>query len=159
MLRPVRQDFPSAAGARGRPEAGPVGLAPRPEPRRAGSEGLNISLHAKIFLGYLVFAAALFASFNAMEAYGITGLLPQLAVTFAVAAVLGLLLPAVIARVKRIRLLNRSALEISRGDLSKPVQQEARLKWLQASSAGVDNLPHRALQEKGVIVTDASGVH
>ncbi|THF74929.1 D-2-hydroxyacid dehydrogenase [Cohnella fermenti] len=35
----------------------------------------------------------------------------------------------------------------------------AKLKWVQAGSAGVDNLPLDRLEERGVAVTTASGVH
>ncbi|WP_080834583.1 D-2-hydroxyacid dehydrogenase [Cohnella massiliensis] len=41
-------------------------------------------------------------------------------------------------------------------DLLRP---DAKLRWVQAGSAGVDYLPLKALEQKGAVVTDASGVH
>jgi phosphoglycerate dehydrogenase-like enzyme len=36
---------------------------------------------------------------------------------------------------------------------------DSRVRWVQASSAGVDKLPLKALQAKGIMLTTASGVH
>lgn len=36
---------------------------------------------------------------------------------------------------------------------------DLQLKWVQSWSAGVDKLPLQALEQRGIIVTDASGVH
>ena len=39
------------------------------------------------------------------------------------------------------------------------LKPEARLRWVQTWSAGVDKLPLEALRRKGVLLTDAGGVH
>ncbi len=103
---------------------------PRPEfpvqePAHRGLRDLPaLSLHAKIFLGYILLGAALFGTFEAMRALSLDNRLLQALVVAAVTAIFGFLLPSSLARVKRVQLLNRGALEISRGDLSKPVQIE-----------------------------------
>jgi phosphoglycerate dehydrogenase-like enzyme len=42
---------------------------------------------------------------------------------------------------------------------AEALRPDAKLRWVQAGSAGIDYLPLGKLEEKGVVVTDASGVH
>jgi methyl-accepting chemotaxis protein len=86
----------------------------------ADERGSDISLHLKILAGYVVLGAVLFALFQATRGLAWSWWLHLIAVA-AVTLVLGLVLPSLLARVTRVRVLSRSALEISRGDLSKPV--------------------------------------
>jgi methyl-accepting chemotaxis protein len=79
---------------------------------------LPLSLHLKILTGYIVLGVALFACFELTRG---TDRWFQAAVAGAVTLVLAVALPSLLARVTRMRVLSRSALEISRGDLSKPV--------------------------------------
>ena len=39
------------------------------------------------------------------------------------------------------------------------IDQAKKLKWIQVISAGIDQLPFEKLQERGVIVTNAKGIH
>jgi len=89
----------------------------------------TLSLHAKIFLGYLVLGVVLFGTFESLHHLLHLDSFVLEAVSAAVVTLLcGVLLPSSLARVKRIQLLNRGALEISRGDLSKVVQIEQKLR-------------------------------
>jgi methyl-accepting chemotaxis protein len=81
------------------------------------------SMQAKILLGYLLLFAALGASFELGQQYGL-GLWARWAAGAAVTFVVVILL-STITRVTKVRQLSRSALEISRGDLSKPVDTRA----------------------------------
>lgn len=83
---------------------------------------MDVSLHLKILIGYVVLGAVLISFVEATLHW----------VWWARAAgggiitlILGVALPSLLARVTRLRILSRSALEISRGDLSKPVATEA----------------------------------
>ncbi len=87
--------------------------------------GRLLSLHAKIFIGYLVLGFALYASLYALRSFHQETWI-ELLVFLTVTGLFGVLLPSSLVRVKRVRLLNRSALEISRGDLSKTVQTEQK---------------------------------
>ena len=86
-----------------------------PEDRAAP---MDVSLHWKIVAGYLLLGVALFAAFRATleQPWWI-----QAALHAGITLTLGVMLPSVVARVRRVRILSGSALEISRGDLSKPV--------------------------------------
>jgi methyl-accepting chemotaxis protein len=96
--------------------------------RRPSREpGPTFSLHAKIFLGYLVLGGMLFATYRLLHFFGINSIWIESAVVLLVTALFGIALPSGLARVRRVQLLNRNALEISRGDLSKPVQVEEGL--------------------------------
>jgi methyl-accepting chemotaxis protein len=78
----------------------------------------NLSLHLKILTGYLMLGAALFAAMQLTDSY------PwwlKASAAAAITLILALLLPSLLARLTRVKILSRSALEISRGDLSKPV--------------------------------------
>ncbi len=122
MLRPLRDDAPAASG-RNRAEL-PSVTRSGAETRRPREGRPTLSLHAKIFIGYLVLGGVLFATSRLLATYGVTQLWLEATITLAVAGLFGVLLPSSLARVSRVRMLNRSALEISRGDLSKPVQME-----------------------------------
>jgi D-2-hydroxyacid dehydrogenase (NADP+) len=39
------------------------------------------------------------------------------------------------------------------------LQKDSKLRWLQSGSSGIDNLPLKLLEERGVLLTNASGVH
>ncbi|UYO04886.1 D-2-hydroxyacid dehydrogenase [Paenibacillus sp. PSB04] len=47
----------------------------------------------------------------------------------------------------------------SRQIADQVLNQDSRLKWLQTWSAGVDTLPLDKLEQKGVLLTNSSGVH
>lgn len=112
MIQPLRDDLGSS---RTRQETSVSRRDPRDVPL--------FSLRNKIFLGYLVLGSALYGTFEALRFLNL-GRLADLGVVMGVSLVFGILLPSYLARVKRVQLLNRGALEISRGDLSKPVQME-----------------------------------
>jgi len=86
--------------------------------------GRDISLHFKILSGYVVLGLALSLVLFFTEDTGLTWQ-ARAAIAAAVTLVLAVSMPSLIARVTRVRVLSRSALEISRGDLSKPVQTQA----------------------------------
>jgi methyl-accepting chemotaxis protein len=79
----------------------------------------QISLHFKILSGYVVVGAALSAVFFLGRDWdwGI-----KLIAASLVTLVLAVVLPYVVLRVARVRVLSQTALEISRGDLSRAVQ-------------------------------------
>jgi methyl-accepting chemotaxis protein len=83
-----------------------------------GGGGLTLSLQSKILAGYFLLGLALLATFFLTEGH-------SWPLRAGIAAVITLLVAflvlSVLARVTRLRELSRSALEISRGDLSKPV--------------------------------------
>lgn len=104
----------------------PSTLHPRPAPvhRLVHSaddrvQGRVFSLQAKILTGYLILAAALGLTFELVPREpGYLRWAAGVVVTLVAASVL----LSFLTRVARVRDLSRSALEISRGDLSKPVQ-------------------------------------
>ncbi|MGC4121809.1 MAG: methyl-accepting chemotaxis protein [Myxococcales bacterium] len=110
MLPPLRDDLASRFR-----ESSAIRRDPRDVP--------VFSLRNKIFLGYLVLGCALYGTFEILRALNF-GRLADFGVVMGVSLIFGILLPSYLARVKRVQLLNRGALEISRGDLSKPVQME-----------------------------------
>ena len=83
--------------------------------------GQDVSLHLKILAGYVVLGVALAALYESTWGFPwwVRALLAAI-----LTLVLGLVLPSLLARVTRVKHLSRSALEISRGDLSKPVDDE-----------------------------------
>jgi len=116
--RPVLDEFSAA-------------LLPRREPAqrvlKAVDErqgGLTLPLQNKIVLGYLVLGAALFGALRLVRT---APLQVQVGVALVVTLGLAILVPALLARVARLRVLSRSALEISRGDLASPLQTQASL--------------------------------
>ena len=108
-----------------RDELGPA-LSPRREPlqrvlkaadeQRAGA--MTVSLQSKITLGYVALGASLFVALHYVQERTWQ---EQVAVAAGITFTLALGFPALLARVRRLKVLSRSALEISRGDLSKPV--------------------------------------
>ncbi|MEN9797114.1 MAG: methyl accepting chemotaxis protein [Pseudomonadota bacterium] len=85
------------------------------------SPGMDVSLHLKILSGYVVLGAAVAALYEATWGFPwwVRALLAAI-----LTLVLAVVLPSLLARVTRVKVLSRSALEISRGDLSKPVEDE-----------------------------------
>jgi methyl-accepting chemotaxis protein len=83
------------------------------------SSGIPLSLHVKILTGYVVLGGVVFtvAELSHGMDLWLRGLLSAV-----VTLLLALALPSLLARVTRVRFLSRSALEISRGDLSKPLE-------------------------------------
>jgi methyl-accepting chemotaxis protein len=82
----------------------------------------RVSLHFKILTGYVALAAALVAVFTIGSAWDMT---LKLAASGLVTLVLAALLPYFLLRVSRVKVLSRTAMEISRGDLSRRVQLDA----------------------------------
>ncbi|XXF77390.1 methyl-accepting chemotaxis protein [Myxococcaceae bacterium GXIMD 01537] len=112
MRRPLRDDLPQ-------------GLTPRREPVRRlidvvgdTTSGKVVSLHRKITTGYVLLGAALSAALLATDGLGWPWRLGIATVMTLGAAVW---LPSLLARVTRVKVLSRSAFEISQGDLSTPV--------------------------------------
>ncbi len=91
--------------------------------REAEEARSYFSLQMMMILGYLMLGFALLGFFFYAEQVGWPWLYRAL-IAMAVTVGLALLLPSLLMRVKRVRVLSRSALEISRGDLSKPVAAE-----------------------------------
>ena len=79
---------------------------------------MQVSLHLKIFTGYLVCGGALLAAFQLLDSQPMW---TKAACAGAITLGLATALPYLLARLTRVRVLSRSALEISRGDLAKPV--------------------------------------
>src|SRR6185503_5545163 len=109
MRRPVSNDLPT-----------PLRREPVAQLVRSAEEGRSdISLHLKILAGYLVLGGALVGVFRLTDAYELPWVI-RIAVAGVVTVSLAVLMPSLLARVTRVKVLSRSALEISRGDLSKP---------------------------------------
>ena len=83
--------------------------------------GMDVSLRVKILTGYVLMGAALSVAFLTTEDLPLGA---RAATLGGITLVLSLALPSLIARVTRVKVLSRSALEISRGDLSKPVVRD-----------------------------------
>ena len=106
------------------------GLSPRREPVQRiiravetdGSERI-VSLHRKILTGYVLLGAALIFAMAVLQRFEY-GLRWQVPIGILLTVVAALTLPRLLARVNRVRVLSRSAFEISQGDLSKPVDAE-----------------------------------
>jgi len=79
---------------------------------------MQVSLHLKIFTGYLVCGGALLAAFQLLDSQPMW---TKAACAGVITLGLATALPYLLARLTRVRVLSRSALEISRGDLAKPV--------------------------------------
>jgi methyl-accepting chemotaxis protein len=80
---------------------------------------MALSLQNKIRLGYLLMGIVLFGVFRVTIHMDLS---QQLGVSLLVTFMLALAMPAWLARVARVRVLSQSALEISRGDLSRIVE-------------------------------------
>jgi methyl-accepting chemotaxis protein len=87
--------------------------------RDAEDRRVHLSLHLKILAGYVALAAALVAVFYVGAAWDWT---LKIVASFLVTLVLAVVLPYFVLRVARVRVLSATALEISRGDLSRAVQ-------------------------------------
>jgi methyl-accepting chemotaxis protein len=111
LRRPVHEQLPPTLSSRREPLQRLV--------RAAEERGSDISLHIKIFAGYVVLGVVLVGTMLATEHYDWTVRVLSSAV---LTLVLAVLLPWLVAKVARVKVLSRSALEISRGDLSKPVE-------------------------------------
>ncbi|MCE9670721.1 HAMP domain-containing methyl-accepting chemotaxis protein [Myxococcus stipitatus] len=124
MRRPLRDDTAP-------------GLTPRREPLQRLLRAVEspratrvVSLHWRIFTGYVVLGllliAWMFGSNLLFSAWGttlsdLTKDLVRLTVAVLLTLGAGTVLPSLLARVTRVKVLSRSAYEISQGDLSKPV--------------------------------------
>jgi methyl-accepting chemotaxis protein len=105
-------------------------LTPRREPvqrllrsvESSGSEHI-VSLQRKILTGYLLLGTALTCALVVLQKID-QPLRVQLPVALFLTVTAALTLPRLLARVNRVRVLSRSAFEISQGDLSKPVEAE-----------------------------------
>ncbi len=109
--------------------------------RASADRRAQVSLHLKILVGYLVLGTTLVALFYLGSAWDWQlKILSAALVTFALAA----LLPLLLLRVGRVRVLSLTALEISRGDLSRTVQFDA-------------SNPRDDIDELGVAIADMQG--
>ncbi|MDY7227690.1 methyl-accepting chemotaxis protein [Hyalangium rubrum] len=106
------------------------GLTPRREPVQrllrsvepTGTERV-LSLQRKILTGYVLLGAALTCALIILQRFDVR-LRVQLPVAIVITLTAAATLPRLLARVNRVRVLSRSAFEISQGDLSKPVDAE-----------------------------------
>ena len=119
VRRSVLDEFPAARTSR------------RPAPVRKlaatldeRSQPVSLSLQSKILVSHFLLAMVLVGTLHFVRnaSWAVQGLVGS-----ALTLVLALLLPAVLARVTRLRSLGRSALDISRGDLASPVTTEPSL--------------------------------
>lgn len=119
VRRSVLDEFPAARTTR-RPA--PVRrLAASLEER---SHPVSLSLQSKILVSHFLLAMVLVGTLHLVRN---ASWAVQALVAGALTLVLALLLPAVLARVTRLRSLSRSALDISRGDLASPVTTDPSL--------------------------------
>ena len=119
VRRSVLDEFPAARTSR-RPA--PVRrLAASLEER---SHPVSLSLQSKILVSHFLLAMVLVGTLHLVRN---ASWAVQALVAGALTLVLALLLPAVLARVTRLRSLSRSALDISRGDLASPVTTDPSL--------------------------------
>lgn len=117
MLRPVRNETPHVA---------PVPKPPRRVVTVSEETQSHLSLHVKILLGYVLLGGALLGFSFLADRWEFSPTL-RIASSLLLTFTLGLLLPLVLARLKRVRVLSSSALEISRGDLSHRVGDETKV--------------------------------
>lgn len=89
--------------------------------RSADERRAQISLHLKILVGYLAVSGAIVFVFVIGAAWDLS---LKILTSAIVTLVLAVVLPYFLLRVSRVRLLSQTALEISRGDLSRRVQLE-----------------------------------
>jgi methyl-accepting chemotaxis protein len=90
--------------------------------RRTDERRAQVSLHLKILAGYVVLAAALVALFALGASWDWT---LKIVAASIVTLVLAIALPSLVLRVTRVKVLSQTALEISRGDLSRRVNVDA----------------------------------
>jgi len=118
VRRSVLDEFPAARTR----QAAPVRrLAQALEER---SPPLSLSLQSKILVSHFLLAMVLLGTLHFVRS---ASWVVQALVAGALTLILALLLPALLARVSRLRSLSRSALDISRGDLASPVSTEPSL--------------------------------
>ncbi|HET8540505.1 MAG TPA: methyl-accepting chemotaxis protein [Anaeromyxobacter sp.] len=110
------QDAPHLVAMRGRAAEPAI----RPPPQAAG---LTVSLQRKILVSYLIVGVVLFFAIPSIQAR-VQSVLVGGAAALLLTLALGAALTIAIARVSRIGRLKASAVEISRGDLSKAVVSE-----------------------------------
>jgi methyl-accepting chemotaxis protein len=109
--------------------------------RASADRRAQVSLHLKILVGYLVLGTALVGLFYVGSAWDWQlKIISAALLTFGLAAVL----PSLLLRVGRVRVLSLTALEISRGDLSRTVQFDA-------------SNPRDDIDELGVAIADMQG--
>lgn len=87
---------------------------------------MSVSLQNKIVFGHLLLGLAVVTVLFVSEAFGMSAW-ERLGLACSCTLVLGVLVPRFLAKVGRVRILSRSALEISRGDLSQPVHTESSI--------------------------------
>ena len=92
--------------------------------REAGDRRTQISLHLKIFAGYLALGSVLSGCFYAMS-QGSWPWVVQIPLALGVTVIAAVLLPFWLLRVARVKRLSSTALEVSRGDLSRRVQLDS----------------------------------
>jgi methyl-accepting chemotaxis protein len=108
------------------------GLSPRRDPvqrllrnvEQTGTGGHEVSLQLKIFSGYIVLGGVLTGALMATEPLGPSWFWGRIGIGVFISVALSVTLPRYLARVTRVRVLSRSAFEISQGDLSKPLLVE-----------------------------------
>ena len=126
-MRAVREEgevVSLRAGREASPSFGPV----RPQHSMGDRPRLRISLFTKILAGYILLSLLLLGLPSFISLSGLRGSLAS-TVSFVLGLSLAMLFAYVTSRIlSGVRSLNRSALEISRGDLSKPVFQERRFR-------------------------------
>jgi methyl-accepting chemotaxis protein len=119
--------------------------------------GRDVSLQLKILVGYVVLGTVLTATLlrtEQLEVWVRAGIAALVTLVSSVA------LPRFIARVSRLRVLSRSALEISRGDLSKPVVSEGgRLRdEVDELTSAINNMQENLRELVGHIQNTAQSV-
>ncbi len=120
MRRPLRDELPPSLTSPRRDSA-PRLLRAVEQPTPGGRE---VSLQFKIFSGYLVLGGALTGALLGTE--HLLNFWWRVALAVLLSLGLALALPRYLARVTRVRVLSRSAFEISQGDLSKPLVLDSR---------------------------------
>src|SRR5215510_9143459 len=119
---------------------------------------MQVSLHLKIFTGYLVCGGALLAAFQLLDSQPMwTKAASAGSITLALATAL----PYLLARLTRVRVLSRSALEISRGDLAKPVAMAPGFgrDEIDELSRAISNMQENLRELVGHIQRTAEGVN
>ena len=116
-----------------------------------------LSLQGKILLSHVLLAVVLVGTLRLVREAGWE---VQVLIAAAVTLVLALLLPAVLARVTRLRSLGRSALDISRGDLASPVTTEPSLgrDEIDELTAAIGNMQENLRELVGHIHRTAASV-
>ena len=149
--RSLLDEFPAARTRRAPPGRRITGGL---DDRRAQ---LALSLQGKILISHVLLAVVLVGALRLVrEARWEV----QVLVAAAVTVVLALLLPALLARMTRLRSLGRSALDISRGDLASPVTTEPSLgrDEIDELTAAIGNMQENLRELVGHIQHTAASV-